>query len=454
MRIDFGTYFISFCLTLAGSSVALAEAPPSQSASEAAPIATDSGVIAAAVGATQAANPGADNLMVQAFAGGTAYLNGRYRYEYVDDEAVPQDGKASTLRTRLGLTTAERFALKGKVEFEDIHEIGNDLYNSTVNGREDRAVVADDQNTEVNEAHLTYTVRDNTDLTAGRYSLNLDNQRFIGDVDWRQNNQTFDGVLLTTTALESGKLLYAYLENVNRVFGDDSPVGDYDSNSHLFNGSYSGLSLGTIVLYTYLLDFEDAAQVSSATFGGRFSNTPNPGRDAQALYDFEYAYQTDYADSEKDYGANYYRGEVGGSLSGYKVLGAFESLGSDNATGFSTPLATLHRWNGWADKFLTTPDTGLNDAYATVGYTFAECSDCLVQKTALSLTYHYFSAETDSRKYGDEWDAQVLQPLGSNYSLGVKYASYSADSVAKDTDKLMGWFSYNFSRTNLPKSQS
>jgi hypothetical protein len=37
--------------------------------------------------------------------------------------------------------------------------------------------------------------------------------------------------------------------------------------------------------------------------------------------------------------------------------------------GFTTPLATLHKFQGWADKFLTTPVNGLADLYVNAGYT-------------------------------------------------------------------------------------
>ena len=285
-----------------------------------------------------------DNPLVQAFKEATAYLNGRYRYELVDDDAIPKEGKASTIRSRLGLTTSKRFALKGKLEFEDVQEIGNDLYNNTLNGKDDRAVVADADSTEVNEANLTYSIVDKTDLTAGRDALNLDNQRFIGDVDWRQNNQTFDGAMLGIRSIETFQLLYAYLSNVNRVFGNDSPVGDFDSNSHIINASFSGMQYGVITLYSYLLDFDNAPAVSSATIGGRFVNSPKSGGELQLLYDLEVANQSDYADNEKNFNANYYRADLGAARSGFKGLGSFESLGSDKSTGFSTPLATLHRW--------------------------------------------------------------------------------------------------------------
>ena len=48
------------------------------------------------------------------------------------------------------------------------------------------------------------------------------------------------------------------------------------------------------------------------------------------------------------------------------VIGGYELLGSDDGkVAFNTPLATKHKFNGWADKFLGTPKEGLEDVYLT-----------------------------------------------------------------------------------------
>ena len=55
------------------------------------------------------------------------------------------------------------------------------------------------------------------------------------------------------------------------------------------------------------------------------------------------------------------------SFAGMTGSVGFESLGSDDGVmGFRTPLATLHKFQGTADKFLVTPPGGLEDAFVGV----------------------------------------------------------------------------------------
>ena len=49
---------------------------------------------------------------------------------------------------------------------------------------------------------------------------------------------------------------------------------------------------------------------------------------------------------------------------GWRIGGGYEVLGADDGaalTSFQTPLATLHKFQGWADKFLTTPPNGIRE---------------------------------------------------------------------------------------------
>ena len=284
---------------------------------------------------------------------GKAYLDGRYRFEYVDQDGIEKNAKASTLRSRLGFTSGSLLGLRAKVEVEDVTEIGNDNFNNTINGRDEYPVVADVEGTEINEAHLSLEAIPDTVLRGGREALKLDNLRFVGDVGWRQNNQTFDGVNLTNKSIEDLKLFYAFFGKVNRIFGEDSPNGEFDTNSHLFNISYTGVDALALTPYIYLFDVEDAPALSNVSYGLRAHGKSELDEGLWLLYDGEYSYQEDYEDNPVKYSANYWRAGAGFQLSSLTISGGFESLGSDDGIkAFSTPFATLHAWNGWADKFL------------------------------------------------------------------------------------------------------
>ena len=97
---------------------------------------------------------------------------------------------------------------------------------------------------------------------------------------------------------------------------------------------------------------------------------------------------------------------------------------------FSTPLATLHKWNGWADKFLVTPPKGLRDLFVRL--------DGKLGIATWTVRYHDFESDQDSESYGTELDAEVLFKTPWNQGFGLTGAVYDADGYAEDTTKL--WF--------------
>ena len=209
----------------------------------------------------------ADSLK-EALLEGTPYIDARYRFEYVEQDGLANDAEASTLRTRFGYKTGTYENFSAVLEFENITQVGDDDYNDTLNGRTTYPVVADVENTEVNQSFLQYTGIPETTVKLGRQVITLDGHRFVGHVGWRQNNQTFDAITISNKSLPDTEIRYGYINGVNRIFGDDSPAGDWDSDSHLFNISNTSTPLGKIVVYSYLLDFEmDAPAASNKSFG-------------------------------------------------------------------------------------------------------------------------------------------------------------------------------------------
>jgi hypothetical protein len=210
-----------------------------------------------------------------------------------------------------------------------------------------------------------------------------------------------------------------------------------DTNLNLFNARYSGVENVTFVAYSYLLDVDDSASFSTTNFGGIATGKTPISESLNILYDFEYAYQQDYENNPEDFAVNYWRGIAGIEQGGYSLEAGLESLGSDDGkVAFGTPFSTLHKWNGWADKFLTTPADGLNDALVRAKASLKNFHDCLEGAT-FETVYHYFSSEEDNLKYGEEWDVEINFALPEAWMFGVKYASYNSANFATDTDKLI-----------------
>jgi len=362
-----------------------------------------------------------------AVTGGKVSLNMRYRYESVEDGSIPaKNGHASTLRTRLGYSTANYQGVGALLEMENISVLGDEHYNSTVNGLTKFSTIADPKATEINQAYLSYVGISDTLAKFGRQRFTLDNHRWIGNSDWRQDEQTFDGLTVVNTSLPDTRVTYGNIYGVERVFGPSSPVGRFSSNSNLVNVAYSGLSVGTLVGYSYWVDLKNAPTFSSLTSGLRFTGRHAVGGGMDAIYTLELARQSDYAGNPANFGLNYRLAEIGGLVSGVTGMLGYETLGSDGVHALQTPLATLHAANGWADKFLTTPNTGLQDVYASLASSIANVK--------LMGVYHEFSATAGGANYGNEWDLHAWYPFGK-YTVGVKYASYSAKTFSFDTDK-------------------
>jgi hypothetical protein len=363
------------------------------------------------------------------------WLRLRYRLENVDQDGFTRDAWASTLRTVLGYQSAPWHGVSAVLEFEDVSVVGNELYNSTVNGKGSYPIVADPDGSEVNQAHLEYVLTEEVTAKLGRQVILLDNTRFVGDVAWRQNQQTYDAVSVLWRPLEALKLFYAFVDNVNRVFGEDSPQGDHRMGSHLVNAGYELEGLGLLSGYAYLLDYDAVETLSSNTYGLRFVGDHELGR-AELLYAAEYATQSDASGNPNDVDQDYRLLELGVRANGFTLKAGQEVLGGSGDPGdaFQTPLATLHAFNGWADQFLTTPDAGLQDLYLALGKR--------VEDLQFQLVWHDFQADAGSTDYGTELDASLTWAVGKKVVVGLTLADYQADTFAVDTTKAWLWLAY------------
>jgi len=365
-------------------------------------------------------------------------LDLRYRYEFVDQDSFVKDAHASTLRTRLGYRSADFSNFGFLIEFDDIRPIGNDLYNSTRNGNTNRPVVADPKGTQINQALILYRGIENTLIRAGRRRITFDNHRFIGDVGWRQNDQTYDGLSLTNTSLPETTIEYSYIDKVNRIFGPDSgtPPADFQSDSHILNAKYELSPDWHATAYAYLLDFENAPLLSNKTFGIRINGSKAVSDRISIGYTMEYAHQNNYGDNPDNYSVDYILLE--GALIAGAITGAlgYEVLEGDSVQAFQTALGTLHAFQGWADKFLATPSDGIEDLYFSIG--------SKIRGANISLVYHRFSPEAGGPDYGNEWDVIIKKPFAKRYALVLKYANYDARSFGTDTEKAWVMLTANF----------
>ena len=371
----------------------------------------------------------------QAISGGKFDLLMNYRYEHVDDDARPEPGDASTLRTTFGYTTGQFHGLGMRGLLQDVRDVFEDDFDDGTmrpNSKTQHAVVADPSDTDFIEGYLSYSGLPDTSFKLGRQLVTFRDppfHRFIGNVLWRQNWMNHDAFSVQNRSLPDTIIDYVYSWNVNRIFTDEAAVSslaNFRSDSHLFNVQYSGIPLGRLEAYAYLLDFDNAPASSTQTYGARFSGARELIKAWKALYAVEYAHETDYAGNPARIAANYLLAEagaavtIGGPVETISVKFTYELLDGDGgADRFITPLATSHPYQGWADRFLDTPQDGIEDYYvtATMG----------VMGAKFTLEYHDLNADNLGYDYGEELDVMVTRTFYEHYTFGLKYAQYDAD---------------------------
>lgn len=300
-----------------------------------------------------------------AIAGSMPLVNLRLRSETVGQDGFADDAEALTLRARLGFETGSAWGTSLLAE-ANLDWPLDTRYNSTTNHRIAYPVVADPEDYALDRLQLTNTALPGTRLIVGRQRIDLDDQRFVGSVAFRQNEQTFDSARIINTSIPGVTFDLTYLDRVHRVFGHESPVGQYSGSSYLANVAWR-TPLGVLTGYGYWLDFHQDHPDSTRTLGARLVGTRTVD-DWTIQYSGAYAHQAPYADNALRFSADYYMAGLALTYAGVSLGGGVEVMGGNGVKGFTTPLATLHKFDGWADVFLTTPVDGIADRYASAGY--------------------------------------------------------------------------------------
>ncbi|SHJ98847.1 Alginate export [Rubritalea squalenifaciens DSM 18772] len=358
----------------------------------------------------------------------TFSLEARARIEQRNQQGL-DNSYAGTLRLRPGIQLGRDIGLAAFVQSEhtlafiEDYQVGTPqsaLFDPYVPGN---TPIGDPENHELNQLYLQYKTEDYL-IRAGRQRIIFDNAAFIGNVGWRQNEQSFDAAF-ASYSLDSLEFKYAYLNRVNRIFGLDGKgaVEALEGDAHLFNGSYK-LGEHSLHGYVYLMDFSERqfARASSNTFGS-FTDL----KFKHGSYHAEFAYQTE-AGSQEDFTALYGHLNFKKKISSLTITAGTEHLTED----FVTPLATVHAFNGFADVFindrlgLTSGPSqwdGLTDLYLGV-------STKAPGDIAVSTTAHAFYDDSLDQFYGWELDAVAAKKLCDSTKLVAKWAYFFGDDSA------------------------
>jgi hypothetical protein len=380
---------------------------------------------------------------------GAVKIDLNYRYENVDQDKgalfngqYPRTANANTARLRAGLLSPTIFGFQGYAEWEGNLAMQED-YNSLRNGNTGYSVVADPEKSELNQLWISYAGIPDTIIKGGRQRIKFDDDRFIGNVGWRQMETTFDSVLLTHQNQQIFGLTInaGYIGNVQTFTATTENI-----DAPILNINYKMGDYGNLIAYGYWLDYRESEnfQKSSQTYGLRATCCAKLGDSIKIsdnfglLYTAEWGNQRDYGHGPTKYEAD--RFNFMGGLQAYNVTlqGAVEQLNGFGANKtFDTPLGTNHAFQGWADLFLVTPNDGIRDVFGTIIVS--------LDRGSLILTgvYHDFTDDTGNNQFGKEWDFMAVKKFGKHYSLLAKYANYNADSFGGTTDTQKIWVQGN-----------
>ena len=399
-----------------------------------------SSLLASAIAATVLSMPShAADVFTEALKGGKAVIQVRPRLELVEQDTPTADNAtALTVRSVLGYETAPIEGIKAYVEFEDIRAIADNYNIPAVQPNVKYANVVDPERTGVNQAYLSgYGAK------LGRQKIVIDNSRFIGDVAWRQDDQVFDALSYQTKAIAPWLDLYAaYATQVAMISGQSGDLRLPIVNAKIKTPVGANVSLLWIGLEGREKPTQLFLQQNVQTDRSRqYASIHVDGKADKILYDVAYVQQQKYADGTTKLApdADYYSVMLGYDFGKAKLSVQQESLES----GFATPLATLHIFNGWADKFLNTPTAGLVDTNIKLSGAYAGFN--------LAAALHRFESDIGSTHYGDEINLSAGRKLNPNMTGLLKLAHYQGGNDAttpaglkQDLSKLWLQVDYKF----------
>ena len=376
-----------------------------------------------------------------------------YEYSSVDNGSGP--GVGVSTRTRVGIRTSDSSRTSAFVQF---HSNANSIetFNDgtgPAGGDVTRDVIADPNGSRIHQVYADHRGMPGSLIRIGRQEIVLDDARFIGNIDWRMNGQSFDAISIVNKSIPGLQLFAGYINRVNTI----KLTSNEFRHVLLVNGRYSKGGQNC-TLFGYSIDsgpsLAGGRRRRSATYGARLDGKVRlrnvDGTDVNLAYEATYALQKRHKD---DTGRDAFMYVISAGIdrkpinfgAGYAYL-----TGADSVTGvgFDTLLGTAHKFNGWADQFLATNGggvvNGLEDIYVYAGTN--------VSGSKLAVRYHWFDTTESfaggySGPYGRELDVLLSRKLqlGGRYPVTalLKYAYYTeaGDESANPTaDERVLWF--------------
>ena len=428
--------------------------------------------------------PPPPSTLLEAITSGKPMTNFRLRYEHVNQDGKTDNADAWTMRSLIGWQTRSFNNFSFAAQLINVSQFNDSFYDNTntVYGQATPAdklkfpVVADPDYTNVNQLYVDWTGVPDTKVRLGRQSVKLDNVRFIGNVEFRQVMQVFDGIAIENKSIPDAELYLAHFGAVNQITTKRrsgnidiahatwklSPTENLSGYGYFEDMAQNGQNLYSNVTHTYGgTGFSDN---SNRTLGLRADGSHKVNDAWKVLYTAEYAKQNDYRGGNNLIDAHYWHLGAGAGWNSWYMRLDQELLSSnDGKYGFQMPFGTNHLFQGLGDFFLVTPKQGIEDTFLSFGGKVANVQ--------LSGEYHWLGSNKDFRtagdtatnfsgnRYGKELDLTAAYAIDKNWSGKLEYFSYNADDCYatdgncssagtkrsyRDTDKFLITMMYTF----------
>ncbi|MEM7640352.1 MAG: alginate export family protein [Pseudomonadota bacterium] len=368
----------------------------------------------------------------------------RLLFDHIDQDSFPDTSTALTLSVRASAEWTAVDWLSGLIEIEGVGALIDDFSDLPGPGL-NKPLIPDPDHLDINRLQIQADLGQDSFITLGRQTLRIDDQRFLGMAPFRQNTRSYDAVRLSARTQSAHTFQAGYIAKVNRPLGNRTPLGEFESDSWFANANVQ-TPIGRVGLFHYALDLETgpdanrnrtlSSQTSGIRFDGRYHRS-------DLKFDFEasYAQQTDHADNPLSYSADYYLVDVKTFIASLEASLRYEVLGAGGAQAFQTPLASLHKFQGEADVFLSTPIDGIADTSLSLKYnggSFGPFKDITP-----TVRVHQFEADRGGATYGQEIDLAVQAKL-ADFKLKLALADYRADAFASDRQRVFAAISKRF----------
>ena len=366
-----------------------------------------------------------------ALAKGDPILDVNFRWEYAKTDTL-QHSHGATVRTRLGYQTMAFHGVSGLVEMVNTASPKpSGYFDGTGNNNAGRTQVSDPERTDINRVWLGFAKKEwaDLDLKAGRQRVIFDDARFVGNVGWRQNEQTFDAARFQTSlGVDDLVVQYVYAWEVKRIFADQggpANVRDYGPKSHFVNVKYAvGEPLEVSGFFYHISPNSDAYAIQATqTYGTRLAGRVDVSDESPLFLDYQVsaAYQRDAGRNQQDVDTYYLMFEPAIGLEEIgKLAVGYEVLGSDGGNAvLATPFATAHKFNGFADVFLNNGGPrGLRDVYVRV------IPEIPLEGASFEFQFHQFYDDTGGDNLGQEYDFVTSYQLNKYLGFLYKFAYF------------------------------